>query len=117
MSTHRKRRYQTALEVEGPHAQHNSVRVHPLLAECDDQVRILRVVKDTVIAAVLSILVSSVEHRLCETYAHSPWMNLGSANSDSSTSLKVRLEFMLMARLLVLLEDERKQRMVESKTI
>ena len=66
MFTHRKRRYQTALGVEGPHAQHNSVRVHSLLAECDDQVRILRVVKDTVIAAVLSTLVSAVEHRLCE---------------------------------------------------
>ena len=66
MFTHRKRRNQTALEVEGPHAQHNSVRVHPLLAKFDDQVRILRVVKDTVIAAALSILVSAVEHRLCE---------------------------------------------------
>lgn len=66
MFTHRKRRYQTALEVEGPHAQHNSVRVHPLLAECDDQVRILRVAKDTVIAAALSIFLSAMEHRLCE---------------------------------------------------
>lgn len=79
------------------------MRVHPLLAECDDQVRILRVVKDTVIAAALSTFLSAMEHRLCETYAHSPWTNLGSANSDSSTSLKVRLEFVLMARLLVLL--------------